>query len=273
MLLLVLPPHIHYPYLSHFTNVRHTSVTPLNFRIHSRTHSLTHSKTVTIPHHGTKITIAGHQAKILPTDFRFGRRTLLYSTAEVLTHATIDAKEILALWVPTSESGEFVVTGAGAGSESASVLSCRGCEDVKIIPQTTAAGDGEGSVAVSFRQNAGMSIVGLPDGTKVVLLDRQSAYRFWSPSLSADPQSGPEDNSESIIPHPPFQSYHCAARRGETKQDTNNTHPRVSPQSSSKAHISSAQHPSPRTGHVSSSRATWPTPRPSASSPPRQSRR
>jgi len=150
---------------------------------------------LTIPQHGASITINGHQAKILPTDFRFGDKTLLYSTAEVLTHTAVDGKEIIALWVPTGESGEFVVRGAG----SANVLSCRGCEDVKIIPHV---GKDEESVAVSFRQNAGMSVVGLNDGAKMVLLDRQSAYRFWSPSLSADPQSGPDKNSEFIVPLP-----------------------------------------------------------------------
>lgn len=116
------------------------------------------------------------------TDFAFGGKTLLYSTAEVLTYAIIDGKEVLALWVPTGESGEFTIDGVN----SAKLTTCNGCANVSIIP-------GASNVTVSFMQNAGMSTVELADGSKVVLLDRSAAYLFWSPSLDNNPLTAGND--------------------------------------------------------------------------------
>ncbi|KAI0170069.1 putative beta-galactosidase B [Pestalotiopsis sp. NC0098] len=136
----------------------------------------------TIPRYGSTITINGHQSKIIVTDFAFGAKTLLYSTAEVLTYAIIDGKEVLALWVPTGESGEFTIDGVN----SAKLTTCNGCANVSIIP-------GASNVTVSFMQNAGMSTVELADGSKVVLLDRSAAYLFWSPSLDNNPLTAGND--------------------------------------------------------------------------------
>lgn len=143
---------------------------------------------VTVPQHGGKIAINGHQAKILVTDFQFGSKKLLYSTAEVLTYAIIDGKEVLVLWVPTGESGEFTVLGA----KSAKLQSCERCANVKSFP-------GKSGVTVSFTQNAGMSVVKLNDGSRIVLLDRSSAYLFWAPSLTNDPRHAPESASKLIL--------------------------------------------------------------------------
>lgn len=143
---------------------------------------------VTIPQYGTEITLNGHQSKIIVTDFTFGTKTLLYSTAEVLTYAIIDGEEVLALWVPTGESGEFTVQGV----TSASVSSCSGCANVKIYSTAS-------NVTVSFMQNAGISIVELGDGTKVVLLDRSAAYLFWAPTLDNDPLQVGNNSGMPII--------------------------------------------------------------------------
>ncbi|KAI0121127.1 beta-galactosidase B [Xylariales sp. AK1849] len=131
---------------------------------------------LTIPQYGGSITINGHQSKIIVTDFAFGSKSLLYSTAEVLTYAIINGKETLVLWVPTGESGEFTIEGV----KRAKLTSCNGCANVKILP-------GESNVAISFMQNAGMSLIELGDGSRVVLLDRSAAYLFWAPRLDNNP--------------------------------------------------------------------------------------
>jgi hypothetical protein len=145
---------------------------------------------VTIPRYGTAIAINGHQAKIIPTDFVYGSKTLLYSTAEVLTYSIVDGKEVLALWVPTGESGEFTVKGVS----SAKVALNDGCANVKIHNTTD-------TVTVSYLQNAGMSIIELGDGSRVVLLDRTAAYLFWSPALDNNPTAVGNDTRESIPLH------------------------------------------------------------------------
>lgn len=136
----------------------------------------TNTHTVTIPQYGSSITLNGHQSKIIVTDFAFGSKLLVYSTAEVLTYAIIDGQEVLALWVPTGESGEFTIKGAN----SAKVVSGDRYANLKITP-------GKSNVTVSFLQNAGMTILDLGGGSKVVLLDRSAAYLFWSPALDNNP--------------------------------------------------------------------------------------
>ncbi|RAL05492.1 glycoside hydrolase family 35 protein [Aspergillus ibericus CBS 121593] len=132
---------------------------------------------LTIPRLGGTIRLNGHQSKIIVTDYTFGSETLLYSTAEVLTHAVIDDKPTLVLWVPTGESGEFAVKGVKKGSV---VSKCQGCSDINFHQES-------GSLIVGFTQSEGVSIVQLDDEIRVVLLDRTAAYNFWAPALTEDP--------------------------------------------------------------------------------------
>lgn len=139
-----------------------------------------------VPQYGGSIAINGHQAKILPTDFRFGSKNLLYSTAEVLTYSVLGGKEVLAVWVPTGESGELVVEGvasAGVAKTTANNTST----SVSIIP-------GNSSVAINWSNTGGLTVVNLEDGAQLVILDRPAAYVFWAPTLGNDPLY-PENNT------------------------------------------------------------------------------
>lgn len=136
---------------------------------------------LTVPSEQGKIRLNGHQSKIIVTDFSFGSKTLLYSTAEVLTYAVIDDSPTLVLWVPTGESGEFAVKGTKSGK----VESCNGCSGVRF--------DGKKNhVVVGFTQGKGMSIIRLDDDVRVIVLDRTAAFHFWAPTLTDDPFA-PED--------------------------------------------------------------------------------
>lgn len=147
---------------------------------------------ISVPQYGGSISINGHQAKIIVTDFNFGTKTLLYSTAEVLTYAVIDKKEILVLWLPAGESGEFAIRGARSGNLASLDGSANTSSlNLKFHP-------GSNSLTVSYTQTAGMTIVDLDDGTRVVLLDRSAAYRFWVPTLSNDPMA--PENDTGIVP-------------------------------------------------------------------------
>ncbi|GAB1217937.1 hypothetical protein ATERTT37_007180 [Aspergillus terreus] len=131
---------------------------------------------LTVPSKGS-IRLNGHQSKIIVTDFRFGpSHTLLYSTAEVLTHAVMDKKATLVLWVPTGESGEFAVKGAKSGK----VERCPQCSNATFTRKKDV-------LVVNFTQAGGMSVLQLNNGVRVVLLDRAAAYKFWAPPLTDDP--------------------------------------------------------------------------------------
>jgi hypothetical protein len=131
---------------------------------------------VIIPRYGTNIVLNGHQSKILVTDFSVGSKKILYSTVEVLTYAVIDSMETLVLWAPTGESGEFSVKDA----TSATVISGRGSANVNFYK-------GSGEVTVSFTQKGDMSVLMFSNGLRVVIVDRTTAYRFWAPTLTANP--------------------------------------------------------------------------------------
>lgn len=144
---------------------------------------------LTIPQFGNTITINGHQAKILVTDFTFGKKKLVYSTAEVLSYSIIDGKEILALWLPEGEAGEFKVKNA----RKAKVFRAAGEDSLALYEK-------EGGITVSYVQNSGMNIIELGDGARVLMLDRKTAYRFWVPTLDNNPVA-PTDNTS--------KNYHC----------------------------------------------------------------
>lgn len=139
-------------------------------------HVNTSAGALTLPSEQGRIRLNGHQSKIIVTDFAFGSKTLLYSTAEVLTYAVIDDSSTLVLWVPTGESGEFAVKGTKSGK----VESCNGCSNVKFNGK-------KDHVVIGFTQGKGMSILQLDDDVRVIILDRTAAYRFWAPTLTDDP--------------------------------------------------------------------------------------
>ncbi|PQE05932.1 beta-galactosidase b protein [Rutstroemia sp. NJR-2017a BBW] len=132
----------------------------------------------TIPQYAAPIVLNGFQSKIIVTDFSFGSHSLIYSTAEVLSHSIIDGQDILALWMPTGEAGEFVVKGAKSGN----VATCQGCSSVGFYPQ------GE-DLLVIISQSQGMSVITLDDGLVILVMDRSYAYKFWVPVLTANPFS------------------------------------------------------------------------------------
>ncbi|KAM0426577.1 hypothetical protein ACHAPT_008269 [Fusarium lateritium] len=129
-----------------------------------------------IPQYGNHITINGHQSKILVTDFSFGSKKLLYSTAEVLTYSVLDKKEVLVLWLPEGETGEFTL------QEHTDVksTSSKGLKDLKVKA-------GKNNVTVTYTQEKGLFTLGLKDGSTIVLVDRSTAYHFWAPALDNNP--------------------------------------------------------------------------------------
>lgn len=135
---------------------------------------------VTIPQHGGLLGLKAHHAKILVTNFRIGNVSLVYSTAEVLSYAFFDGVPSLVLWVFNEEDGEFMIKGA----ESAVVLS--GDKNKVTISKT------KGGSVVNFREHIGNTVIELDNGLRVQILDKDTAYRFWVPSLSKDPRV-PED--------------------------------------------------------------------------------
>jgi hypothetical protein len=166
-----------------------------------------------VPRRGGAITLAGRESKIVVTDFAFGEHTLIYSvrplrlahalpiltlirswqTAEVLSWTATDGEPILALWLPTSESGEFTLKGkallqkafSGSGSNAPSVTT-----------------DAIGNTVVSYTQAGDAPSVLQFSNFKVLLHSRTSAYRFWAPSTTPAPLPAPGSGARLFVSGP-----------------------------------------------------------------------
>ncbi|KAG4436423.1 hypothetical protein IFR05_008097 [Cadophora sp. M221] len=144
---------------------------------------------ITIPQYGTDIVLNGRESKIIVTDFSLGKQRLIYSTVEVLTVSNQDQEPLLFLWLPATESGEFLLSGV----KSASLLKRTGCSDFQVRKTS----DG---LVVSYKQLQGTCVVKFNNGYRVVLIDRSAAYNTWFPSTSSDPYT--PENSTVIVQGP-----------------------------------------------------------------------
>ncbi|RDW82360.1 hypothetical protein BP6252_03472 [Coleophoma cylindrospora] len=145
---------------------------------------------ITVPQGpGSSITLNGRESKIIVTDFAIGKERLIYSTAEVLTVSTVSKKPIVFLWLPSGESGEFLISGARNGS----IASGDGTSGVKFTASTA-------GLMVSFVVTSGTSIFEFDNGIQVAVLDRATAYYTWMPTLTNNPHS--YDNSTVVVQGP-----------------------------------------------------------------------
>jgi len=143
----------------------------------------------TIPQYTNEIVLNGRESKIIVTDFALGKQKLIYSTAEVLTVSTQDKTPLLFLWLPESESGEFLLSGV----RSASLLKKEGCADFQTHKRSN-------GLVVSYKQLQGTCVVKFDNGHRIVLTDRSTAYNTWFPSTSKDPFT--PENSTVIVQGP-----------------------------------------------------------------------
>ncbi|KAF8076034.1 glycoside hydrolase family 35 protein [Lyophyllum atratum] len=123
---------------------------------------------LTIPTIGGSLTLNGKDSKIHVVDYTAGSTNVLYSTAEILTWATIDGKDIILVY---GNAGELHETAFKFGSTPppAKVLSGTG-----TIQQKTLASN---SLVLQFK-TSGQTVV-LVGSTLLYILDRANAYQFW----------------------------------------------------------------------------------------------
>ncbi|KAG6806866.1 hypothetical protein H0H92_009756, partial [Tricholoma furcatifolium] len=140
---------------------------------------------LTVPQFGGSVCLSGHQSKILVTDFKFGTNTLVYFTAEVLSHSIIDSKSVLALWLPNGETGEFRIKGRSVKRQ----LSGTGGTFHDIGKD----------LVYSYTQGDDQSVLQFDD-FRIVLLPRTLAYRFWAPTLSNYPIVLPDQVYSDALP-------------------------------------------------------------------------
>lgn len=132
--------------------------------------------------------MAGRQSKIIVTDYKLGKSTLLYCSADVLTYATLDV-DVLALYLNVGQTGSFALT-------DASSLEFKVYGNSKVKVSRT----GHGTV-YTYTQGEGISVVEFSSGLLVYLLDKETAWNFFAPAQTSDPIVKPHQHIFVIGPY------------------------------------------------------------------------
>ncbi|KAF2279491.1 uncharacterized protein EI97DRAFT_439828 [Westerdykella ornata] len=136
---------------------------------------------ITVPQlNGTSLTLSGRDAKIHVSDYDIGGATLVYSTAEIFTWHKYADRTVLVLYGGPGETHEFVL--AVTGYEAL---------EGEVVAAAT-----RGYTLINWKATAQRKVVKVGVGKPfiyVYLLDRNSAYNYWSVDQA------PHDSSNPII--------------------------------------------------------------------------
>jgi len=139
---------------------------------------------ITVP----DINLNGRQSKILVTDYSFGAHSLLYSSVDVLTYGTFGI-DVLVLYLEQGQTGQFALQ---TGSDIAN-HTIYGPTKVTVTPSSNL-------TTVVYTQGAGKTILQI-DGVLVYLLDQPSAWEFWAPPTTINPDVKPDQQIFVLGPY------------------------------------------------------------------------
>ena len=135
------------------------------------------------------VQLDGRQSKIIVTDYQFGRSTLLFSSAEVLTYANLDV-DVLVLYLSAGQTGTFALKDPPQGLTYKVYGNCN----------VTTSGSKVGAV-YSYVQGEGISAVKFSNGVLIYLLDKYTAWNFFAPPTTSDPMVSPDEHIFVIGPY------------------------------------------------------------------------
>ncbi|KAF2020369.1 glycoside hydrolase family 35 protein [Aaosphaeria arxii CBS 175.79] len=121
----------------------------------------------------------GRQSRWVVTDYDIGNETLLYSSAEIITYGTFD-KSVLVFYLREGQIGEFAFKASGANVTFETYGSASDLRRSDVTGTTR-------HTKFVYTQGRGASMVQLSNGVLAYLLDIPSAYTFFAPSTSPNP--------------------------------------------------------------------------------------
>ncbi|KAJ4296789.1 hypothetical protein N0V90_006837 [Kalmusia sp. IMI 367209] len=164
-----------------FYFVRHTKYNTLDSTSYKLTIQTSAFGNTTVPqYNGTSLSLNGRDSKIHVSDYDIGGANLVYSTAEIFTWHKYDDKTVLVVYGGPGETHELV-------------LAVTGLDVLEGEVKSTAT---KGYTLLNFKADGTRKVakVGVDkDFIYVYMLDRNSAYNYWSVDQE------PHDNSEAII--------------------------------------------------------------------------
>lgn len=150
-----------------FYVVRHTDSSSFDVQTYTLTVP-TSSGTITFPQLGGSLTLTGKDSKIHVVDYEVGSTNILYSSAEILTWATVNGKDVILLYGNEGELHETALHFNGT-APTAKVVSGSGT----LKQQASSAG------LVLQYTTTGQTVVEVGTGILLYILDRDNAYDFW----------------------------------------------------------------------------------------------
>ena len=141
---------------------------------------------ITVPN----INLNGRQSKILVTDYDFGSQSLLYSSADILTYGVFDV-DVLVLYLEEGQTGQFALKNSPTGVTVTNNV--YGTANFKATPS-------EGSTTIIYTQGAGKTVLDF-NGVLIYLLDVPSAWTFWAPSTTSNPDVAPNEQIFVLGPY------------------------------------------------------------------------
>ncbi|EJD54069.1 putative beta-galactosidase A, partial [Auricularia subglabra TFB-10046 SS5] len=152
-----------------FYTVRHTDASSFDTQAYKLTVP-TSAGTLTIPALGGSLSLTGKDSKIHVVDYAAGSTHILYSSAEIMTWATIDGRDVIVLYGDPGELHETAIASSGP-APAMKVLSRTASSEIK--QDTISAG----VTAIQFTTD-GQSVVQLGSAL-LYIVDRENAYQFW----------------------------------------------------------------------------------------------
>lgn len=123
---------------------------------------------ITVPQLGGKLTINGRDTKIHVADYKVGNFNLLYSTAEIFTWKIYNGRSVLVLYGGMNETHEAAIS----ATSGATAVEGSG---VKFANRN-------GNTILHWETSTSRRVVRVGSNLYIVILDRDSAYRYWTVS-------------------------------------------------------------------------------------------
>jgi hypothetical protein len=143
---------------------------------------------VTVPN----VQLNGRQSKIAVTDYHFGKSNLLYSSVDVLTYGLFGSGSVLVLYLEAGQVGEYAFPGNvsvksyGAADITASRVKVNGTASyTKFV----------------YKQSTSKTVVQLSNGVLMYLLDVSTAWSFWAPPTTSNPNVAADKQIFAIGPY------------------------------------------------------------------------
>ncbi|CAN9306741.1 unnamed protein product [Alternaria alternata] len=129
----------------------------------------------------SSLQLAGRQSRWVITDYSVGNETLLYSSAEIATYGLFN-RPVIVFYTREGQAGEFAFK-----SQSNLTFKTYGAKS-----DIASASSNSTYSSFSYTQSKGATVVEFSNGVLAYLLDIPTAYTFFAPATTNDPNVTPE---------------------------------------------------------------------------------